>query len=304
MVSVENAELNKQLTFAKNKILRKTLLFLLPSLVILLIFFIGPIIMTFFFAFTNMSLTGTTAQSIDFVGFQNFVSMFSDPNFKTSFITTMVFLIFSGIIGQQVLGFLLAVLMKNKNKTFRKFVGGTVMAGWVTPEIIVAFTFVSFLHDGGTLNQFLSWFGVEPISWLFTFPMVSVVVANIWKGSALSMLMFQSALDNIPFSVEEAAKIDGANRWQRMWRITIPMIKNTIFTNLVIITLGTLGVFTLIYTMTGGGPANATATLPIFMYEQAFVNYQLGYGTAISLVILIIGIIISLIYIRLLKTDD
>jgi multiple sugar transport system permease protein len=134
--------------------------------------------------------------------------------------------------------------------------------------------------------------------------MVSVVVANIWKGSALSMLMFQAALDTVPDSVHESAMIDGANRWQRLWKITIPMIKNTIFTNLVIITLGTLGVFTLIYTMTGGGPARATSTLPIFMYEQAFVNYQLGYGTAISLIILLIGIILSIVYIKLLKTDE
>lgn len=302
MASNEKALLMKNKN--DNSMLRKALFFLTPSLVLLLIFFIGPIIMTFFFAFTNMSLTGTAAQSMEFVGFQNFVELFKDPSFKTSFLTTMVFLIFSGILGQQVLGFLLAILMRNKNKTFRKIVGGTVMAGWVTPEIIVAFTFVSFLHDGGTLNQFLGNFGVEPISWLFTFPMVSIVVANIWQGSALSMLMFQAALDNISSSVEESARIDGANRWQLLWRITIPMIKNTIFTNLVIITLGTLGVFTLIYTMTGGGPGKATATLPIFMYEQAFVNYQLGYGTAISLVILLIGIILSLAYIRLLKSND
>ncbi|WP_077623233.1 carbohydrate ABC transporter permease [Sediminibacillus massiliensis] len=287
-----------------NNNFQKALLFLAPTIILLLIFFVGPIFMTFFFAFTNMSLTGAAAQNIEFVGFQNFVQMFKDPNFKTSFTATMIFLIFSGVIGQQVLGFLLAFLMKQKNKTFRKFVGGTVMAGWVTPEIIVAFTFVSFLHDNGTLNQILGTIGIEPISWLFTFPMVSVIIANIWQGSALSMLMFQAALDNVPVSVEESAKIDGANRWQRLCKITIPMIKNTIFTNLVIITLGTLGVFTLIYTMTGGGPARATSTLPVFMYEQAFVNYQLGYGTAISLVILLIGIVLSLAYIRLLKAED
>lgn len=291
-------------TLKQNSNLKNAILFLSPSLLLLLIFFIGPILMTFFFAFTNMSLTGAAAQNIQFVGFQNFVDMFKDPNFKTSFIATMVFLLFSGIIGQQVLGFLLAVLMKDKHKSVRKFVGGTVMAGWVTPEIIVGITFVSFLHDGGTLNKIIANFGIEPISWLFTFPMVSVVVANIWQGSALSMLMFQAALDNIPNTVQESAMIDGANRWQRLWRITIPIIKNTIFTNLVIITLGTLGVFTLIYTMTGGGPARATSTLPVFMYEQAFVNYQLGYGTAISLVILLIGIILSLIYIRLLKAEE
>lgn len=260
--------------------------------------------MTFIFSFTNMSLTGVNAQNIEFVGFQNFVEMFKDPSFKSSFIATLVFLVFSGIIGQQILGFLMAILMKGKNKHLRRFVGGTIMAGWVTPEIIVAITFVSFLHDGGTLNQILESIGIAPVSWLFTFPMVSVIIANIWQGSALSMLMFQSALDNIPDSAYEAAKIDGANGWQRLWRITIPMIKNTIFTNLVVITLGTLGVFTLIYTMTGGGPAGATSTLPVFMYEQAFMNYQLGYGTAISLVILLIGIVLSLAYIKILKTEE
>ena len=284
--------------------LKRAALFLSPALILMIIFFLGPIVMTFFFAFTNMSLTGASAQNIEFVGFQNFVNMFEDPNFKTSFMATMVFLIFSGIIGQQVLGFLLAILMKNKNKTFRKFVGATVMAGWVTPEIIVGIMFVAFLHDGGTLNQFIGALGFEPVSWLFTFPMVSVIIANIWQGSALSMLMFQSALDSIPNSLYEAARIDGANRWKILWKITIPMIKNTVFTNLVIITLGTLGVFSLIYTMTGGGPARATSTLPVFMYEQAFVNYQLGYGTAISLVILLIGIVLSLAYIKLLKTDE
>src|SRR5699024_4209144 len=115
---------------------------------------------------------------------------------------------------------------------------------------------------------------------------------------------FQSALDNIPDAMYESAEIDGANSWQKLTRITLPMIKNTIFTNLVIITLSTLGVFTLIYTMTRGVPSGKASTLPIFMYEQAFVNYRLGYGTAISLVIFLVGIILSLAYIRILRKTD
>lgn len=283
---------------------KQAVLFLAPSILLLLMFFVGPIVMTFFFSFTNFSLTGAAAQNIDFVGFQNFSNLMSDPRFEQSFFTTLLFLSFSGIIGQQLFGFLLAFLMKNTHRSFRKIIGSIFMAGWVTPELIVAIMFVSFLHDGGTLNQILVNTGIEPISWLFTFPMVSIVIANIWQGSALSMLMFQSALDSIPDSIHEAAKIDGASDWQRLWKITLPMIKNTIFTNLVIITLSTMGVFTLIYTMTGGGPSGATATLPVLMYEQAFVNYQLGYGTAISLIILAIGIIFSLTYIKLLKTEE
>nr|WP_243646949.1 sugar ABC transporter permease [Scopulibacillus darangshiensis] len=277
------------------------MLFLLPSWILLLIFFVGPVILTFYFSFTNLSLTGTAAQGIEFVGFQNFKVMFHDPNFRISIIKTILFLLFSAIIGQQVLGFILAVLMKEKNKTFRRIIGIIVIAGWVTPEIVVAFCWVAFLSDNGTLNTLLQSVGLKSVSWLFTFPMVSVIIANIWHGTAFSMLVYQAALDDVPKSIEEAARIDGASRLQSLIRIVLPIIKGSIVTNMVLVTLQTLGVFTLIYTMTGGGPGTATQTLPIFMYNQAFVNYQLGYGTAISLILLIIGIIASLLYIRSMK---
>nr|WP_148361158.1 sugar ABC transporter permease [Bacillus timonensis] len=276
---------------------------LLPSLVLLLLFFIGPILLTGYFAFTNIALTGTASQAVEFIGFKNFVMMFSDPNFKSSIIATIIFLLFSGIIGQQVLGFIIALLMKQKKVNFRRFVGICVMAGWITPEIICAFAWVAFLGDNGTLNNLINILGFEPITWMYTFPLVSVIIANIWHGSAFSMLIYQAALDDVPRDIEEAAMIDGASSWQRLVRIVLPLIKGPAATNMVIVTLNTLGVFTLIYTMTGGGPGNATMTLPVFMYNQAFINYQLGYGTAISLIMLIIGIFASLIYIKLMKVE-
>ncbi|MNW60771.1 Lactose transport system permease protein LacF [compost metagenome] len=165
----------------------------------------------------------------------------------------------------------------------------------------MAFCMVAFFSDNGSLNQILGWFGVSPISWLFSFPMVSVIIANIWHGTAFSMMVYQSALDDIPKEVEEAAIIDSATGFQIVRHITIPMVKGSIVTNMMLVTLQTLGVFTLIYTMTGGGPGTSTQTLPIFMYNQAFVNYQFGYGTAISLVLLFIGIIASLFYMRSMK---
>ncbi|SIQ31266.1 carbohydrate ABC transporter membrane protein 1, CUT1 family [Domibacillus enclensis] len=279
----------------------RAIFFLLPSWILLLIFFVGPILLTFYFAFTNMSLTGAAAQNVEFVGFQNFTSMFADPNFRLSVMKTIVFLIFSAVVGQQVLGFIIAILMRERNRAFRRVIGMIVLAGWVTPEIVVAFTFFAFLNDQGTLNSIIGMIGIEPITWLYTFPMVSVIIANVWHGTAFSMLVFQSALDNIPKSVEEAAVIDGASRWQRLWKITVPMIKGQIVTNMILVTLQTLGVFTLIYALTGGGPGMDTQTLPIYMYNQAFVNYQLGYGTAISLVMLLIGVTASVLYIRALK---
>ena len=165
----------------------KTALFFSPSILLLGIFFIGPMIMTVFFSFTDISLTGSSAQAMKFVGFRNFIEIFKDPKLLTVLKNTMVFLVFSGIIGQQCLGFLLASLMRGKNRLVRKFVGFTVVAGWITPEVIAAFMFSSFFADGGTLNKIMGIFGASPVSWLFTFPMACVVIANIWKGSAYSM---------------------------------------------------------------------------------------------------------------------
>jgi len=283
---------------------RKTytwLYFLFPSLAVMLVFFIYPILLTFFYSFTNLALTGESAKQLKFVGFDNYVRMFADPTVRVSIWNTLVFLIGSAVIGQQVLGFLIAILMKRKNKTFRRIIGTVVLAGWVTPEIVCALCLYSFFGDEGTLNAILSTLGIPTVTWLYTVPMLTIILANIWHGTAFSMLVFQAALDDVPKEIEEAALVDGASRWRILTSIILPYIKGTITTNAMLVTLQTLGVFGLIYAMTGGGPGTATTTLPIFMYNQAFINYQLGYGTAISLLLLLLGIVLSLFYIRSLK---
>ena len=141
--------------------------------------------------------------------------------------------------------------------------------------------------------------GIPMVKWLQKLPMLTVILANIWHGTAFSMLNFQSALDNVSSEVEEAAKVDGANYFQTIVNIVIPCIRGTIATNTMLNTLSTLGVFGLIYMMTGGGPGNKTTTIPIYMYKQAFVSQQLGYGTAIAMLLLVIGIILSVLYTRI-----
>ncbi|OZB95181.1 carbohydrate ABC transporter permease [Paenibacillus sp. XY044] len=277
------------------------LYFLLPSIAIMLVFFIYPILLTFFYSFTNLALTGEAAKELKFVGIDNYVRMLHDPTVRVSIWNTLIFLIGSAVIGQQVLGFIVALLMKHKNRLFRRVIGTIVLAGWVTPEIVCALCLYSFFGDEGTLNAILSFVGISDVTWLYTVPMLTVILANIWHGTAFSMLVFQAALDDVPTEIEEAAVVDGASRLQILFRITIPYIKGTITTNMMLVTLQTLGVFGLIYAMTGGGPGTSTTTLPIFMYNQAFVNYQLGYGTAISLLLLLLGIVLSLFYIRSMK---
>jgi multiple sugar transport system permease protein len=277
------------------------LYFLFPSIAVMLVFFIYPILLTFYYSFTNLALTGESAKELKFVGLDNYVRMLADPTVRVSIWNTLVFLIGSAVVGQQVLGFIIALLMKRKNKTYRRLIGTVILAGWVTPEIVCALCLYSFFGDEGTLNAILGIFGISAVTWLYTVPMLTIILANIWHGTAFSMLVFQAALDDVPKEIEEAALVDGASRWKILTTIILPYIKGTITTNMMLVTLQTLGVFGLIYAMTGGGPGNATTTLPIFMYNQAFINYQLGYGTAISMLLLIMGIVLSLFYIRSLK---
>jgi multiple sugar transport system permease protein len=272
--------------------------FLIPAVALLACFFLVPIIMTLYYSLTNLALSGVNAKNFMFVGLKNYINMWKDKTVYRSIINTIIFLVGS-LIGQQVLGFTIALCMKGKNGTFRRIVGPFFLAGWIIPEVVVAICCSTFFGLDGTLNQMLSAVGLPIIKWLQKYPMLTVVLANIWHGTAFSMMNFQSALDGVPYDIEEAGKIDGANYFQILIRIIIPCIRGTIATNTMLNTLSTLGVFGLIYMMTGGGPSTKTTTITIYMYKQAFVSQQLGYGTAIAMLLLVIGIICSVIYTRI-----
>lgn len=274
------------------------IVYLIPAVALMLVFFVWPIILTIYYSFTNLALTGSAASENTFVGLANYQRMFSDSAVQTSIVTTIIFLIGS-VVGQTILGFAIAYLMKAKNKLFRRIMGAIVLAGWVMPETVAAICAYTFFTDKGTLNAILNFFGAESISWLFSYPLMAVILANIWHGTAFSMMVYQSALDNVPDDVMESAKMDGANKWQTLTRITIPIIKDTVMTNTMLITLSTLGTFGMVYTMTG----TTVQTLPIFMYIRAFKNYELGYGTAISMIALLIGVIFSIAYVKIQGKD-
>lgn len=281
----------------------KTIMLLSPALILIALFYLAPSIMAFIYSFTNKTLIGSKSQNYDFVGLKNYIQMFADPRFVTSLINTIVFLLFSAVLGQQILGFTIAHLMQDRGRGIRRFVGTAVLLGWVTPEVVVSFVFFAFFNTAGSLNDFFGSFGAKPVAWLFDYAMVAVILANIWRGTAFSMLMFQSALSNVPDDSIEAAKIDGANGLQLLFKITLPIIKGTIITNTILVTLQTIGLFGLIYALTGGGPGYKTTTVPIYMYNKAFVSYQLGYGTAMAIVLLLLGILLSAFYMKSFKQE-
>ncbi|MFJ8335831.1 carbohydrate ABC transporter permease [Streptomyces sp. NPDC094437] len=274
----------------------------LPAVILLAVFLAGPIGYCVYYAFTDMQLTG--AGTTRFVGLDNFTRAFGDPDFLNAVWLTLVFVIGSAVVGQNTLGLALAVLMEKATKPIRALTNGVVIAAWVLPEVVAGYLMYAFFFDQGSLNSVLGAFGLPQQNWLYTMPILAVCLANVWRGTAFSMMVFSAALNDVPQELLEAAEMDGAGPWQRLWRIVLPTIRRSIMTNLMLITLQTLSVFGLIYTMTRGGPGNKSETLPIFMYQQAFQNSLIGYGTAIALVLLVVGALFSVVYIRLLTLED
>ncbi|TDD28561.1 sugar ABC transporter permease [Kribbella turkmenica] len=274
-----------------------------PAIGLMVVFLAGPIIYCLYAAFTNMALTGTGANEVQFVGLDNFRKAFSSGAFTNAIWLTLVFTLISAIIGQNTLGLGLALLMRRSTKVVRNFVGTAVIGAWVLPEVVAAYLLSAFFNEEGTLNVMLHAVGLPGQDWLYAAPIIAVSLANIWRGTAFSMLVYSAALSEVPKEIEESAEMDGATGLRRLLFVTLPMISRAIMTNLMLITLQTLSVFGLIFAMTRGGPGTKSQTLPLYMYEQAFSFSQIGYGTAIALVMLAIGAVFSLIYLRGLNSE-
>ncbi|MGW7550256.1 carbohydrate ABC transporter permease [Streptomyces rimosus] len=274
---------------------------LAPATVLLLLFLAGPIGYCVYIAFTDMQLTGQ--ESTSFVGLANFRRAFGDPAFLNAVVLTLVFTLVSSILGQNTLGLALAALMRRASRPVRTLTGAVVLIAWVLPEIVAGFLLYTIFERRGTLNAILDQLHLPSQNWLFTLPILAVSFANVWRGTAFSMLIYSAALAEIPQEVTESAEVDGASGRQRLWHITLPMIRRSIGTNLMLNTLQTLSVFGLIWAMTRGGPGSRSQTLPVFMYDQAFLKSLIGYGTAVALLLLVVGALFSVVYLRLLREE-
>jgi multiple sugar transport system permease protein len=276
---------------------------LAPALVIMLLFFAGPILWSVYIAFTNKALTGVGAAHPKWVGFSNFTHMFSDSLFVHSLLLTVIFVLGSAIIGQNTLGFLIALLERGKHRLFTGALNTFIIAAWVMPEIVAAFCWYAYLYQGGTLDSFLNHVGLSQ-DWLYTTPMLAIIIANVWRGTAFSMLVYSAALSDLPTDLLEAAQVDGANQLSMLRRVIIPLLRRSIVTNLMLITLQTLASFTLIFVLTAGGPGEESQTTPLYIYQQALQLYDISYGTAMCIVLLLIGALFSIVYIKLIRVEE
>src|SRR5262249_33157478 len=162
------------------------------------------------------------------------------------------FLVATAIIGQNLLGLLIALLLQGRPRAVRAAIGTVVIGARVVPEVVAGYMWYAFLSSDGTLNSMLDAVGLHGRAWLYASPLLAVSIANIWRGTAFSMLMYSAALSDVPSDLDDAAAVDGAYTLQRLRYITLPLLKRVALTNLMLITLATLSVFGLVFVMTGG----------------------------------------------------
>ncbi len=274
---------------------------MLPAaiLILALVFFTAWVIT---FSFTDLELVGVKSINWNWIGLDNYERLFTRRGFLDSLWTSVLFTFFSAIVGQSVLGFLFAAALRNNYSLLKPIVEVAIMLGWLLPDVVAAFLWSSTLSDTGLVNMLIVQpLGLKSINFMNEFALPVVIISNIWKGVAWSYLLFSAALDSIPREMIEAAKVDGATAWQRVSMVILPMIRSHIATNLLFITIWTFTYFALIYAMTGGGPGRQTEVLPVFMYNQSFGVGKLGYGSAISVAMLIVVGFLSLFYLRMMK---
>jgi multiple sugar transport system permease protein len=204
----------------------------------------------------------------------------------------------SAVIGQNALGFLLAVLLRRAAGPMRAVGQALVLVAWILPGTVVSFLWFALLdRDAGTLNTLL---GSHTTAWLIQYPMTSLVVFNTWRGTAFSMLLYNSALTAVPPTQLEMARLSGARGWQLLRDVVFPHIRGHVLTNTLLITLWTANDFTP-FLLTAGGPNHASEVLPVFIYNKALGSGELGYASAISLLLLLLNLVIALVYLRLLR---
>jgi multiple sugar transport system permease protein len=273
--------------------------FAAPALVLVAIFLVFPALWTLYLGLLDYSLGGTTAQSPQYVGLRNYSDALSDPLFTKALYLTLLYVGFSAVLGQNALGFLLAWYFRSARAWVRVTLNVLVLLAWILPGSVVAFLWQALLdRQNGTLNTVLHTTGT---AWTIDHPMAVIIIFNIWRGTAFSMLLYSAALNTVPTSHLEVARLAGARPWQQLRDIVLPTVRRHVLTNTLLITLWTFNDFTP-YLLTGGGPDNKSQTLPVYIYKTALLGkQQLGYGSAFSLLLLIANLILALIYIRLLR---
>jgi len=280
-------------------------LFLLPAFVIFLLFIIYPIFRAIYYSLFNWNGLGPATV---FVGLNNFKQILTDQVFIKAIRNCLLIVILSLAI--QLPFALSLAIMVGRDLPGRAFFRAIFFMPYVISEVITAIIWMSLLDpdpERGLINALLVLIpGVHAQNFLGDMNQVlaCVFIVLSWKYFGLYILLFMAGLQNIPKEIEEAAVIVGANRWQTVRNVTIPLLGSTIRTCILLSVLGSLTQFNLIWIMTRGGPVNTSEVMATYMYRYSFIRFQLGYGSAVALVMLAICLVFSIAYLRLARQPD
>ncbi len=285
------------------------IILILPAIIMLISLTIFPLGWAFFTSLKRMSLMDLMFGGGKYIGFKNYVKIFSDNLFWNSLKNSLIFVGIS-VFGQVGFGLLLAVILHSGLVKLPGLFRALFLIPWIASSVIVAYSWIyifdanlGFLPSVASQISFLKFLGLGRRDWLTNPKLVIYVLSfiNIWKGTAFSMLMQSAGLQSIPKSLYEAAEVDGANTFQRFISITLPLLMPFILINLIMTTMITFNVYDVILVMTGGGPTHASEVLSLYVYNTGFSVGDLGYAAALSMILLIVNLFITILYFMLLR---
>lgn len=279
-------------------------LFLLPALVIFTAFVIYPILASLYYSLTDWD---GLAPDLHFVGFANFQQLFSDPSVLTDLKNTLIFAA-SVMVLQNGLALLFAIILDGllRRLTFLRVL-------FLIPAMLSALAvgyIWSYIYtpEFGFLNSFLGRIGLSSWQqdWLGNSHLVltSLIFTNSWEFMGFGMVIFLAGLQAVPPELYEAANIDGTSGWQRFWHVTFPLIAPAVTVNIILTMIGSMKVFDLIFVMTNGGPGDASESLAIRLYKEAFTLNHFGYGTSVGIVMSVLILALSVLNLRFLRKRE
>ncbi len=282
---------------------KMTFIFLAPTIVILLLLTVYPFFYALFISFRKINLIkGTNV----FIGFQNYINLFQDRMFFVSIMNTVIFVLVA-VLFEFLLGMIFALFFNTGIKAL-KFFRSVVLLPMLLPPITVALTWkMMFAYDTGILNYLLEKIGLAPIEWLSSskYALASIILTDIWQWTPFVFLVVLASLQSIPMEMYEAAKVFGANKLQIFRYITLPLLKPGLILALLLRTIDTFRIFDKMYTLTGGGPGDATETITFYIYKHGFKYFESGYSSAAAIVMVAMILIFSSGYLkRALSTSD
>ncbi len=276
--------------------------FLLPPLILYLTFVLYPYVKAMYISLTRWrGLTPTT----EFIGLANFIKMVHDQYFWNALKHNLIYLATLPIIIITI-GMFLAFLL-TQGIRFARFYRIVFFFPQVMSVVAIGVLWSFIYHPTlGILNAFLRLIGIaKPPVWLGdpNAALFAVGAVVVWQAVGFYMVLFIAAMESIPVTFYEAALIDGANRWQLFWNITLPLLWDTVRTSLVFLAIGAIDMFTIVQTMTEGGPSRGTDVLAVYLYESAFLNSEFGYATAIAVSMFLLVLTLSVLLMRFTQRE-